>query len=155
MNEPGYDTSPTYGMRNALRLVLMFYQPGQWDQDRRDEWRRLTGTNEATTKVLCDHVRSALAVGAWGDAGEGERLYGLTAGHILTERDIEDIQNLTADHNDEIGIQSQNFHMGRIRAFHEVGGQELADKMIAKDDAEIASAVERAMAKFRDMQATR
>lgn len=155
MNEPNYDSDPTYGMRNALRLVLLFYHTGQWGQDRRDEWRRLTGTTEATTKVLCDHVRSSLAIGAWGDAAEGERLWGLSAGHVLTERDVEDIKNIISAHNDEIGIQSENFHHGRLRAFSEIGGQALVDKMMAKDDAMVNEAVQHAMDKFRDMAATR
>lgn len=154
-NEPSYDSDPTYGMRNALRLVLLFYQVGAWDQDRRDEWHRLTGTSEATTKVLCDHVRSALAINGWGDAGEGERLWGLSAGHVLSERDVEDIKNVISDHNDEIGISAQNFHQGRIAAFYAVGGQALVDKMLAKDGAMIDEAVRRAMAKWDDLTAKR
>lgn len=150
-HEPNYDKEPSYGMRNALRLVLMFYAVGPWHQDRRDEWRRLTGTYEATTKVLCDHVRSALAVGAAGDAGESERLYGLKAGHVLTERDAEDIHNLVCDHNDEIGIQCENYHLGRVNAFYQIGGQKLVDEMLAKDKAMGDEAVRRAMEKFKDM----
>lgn len=38
-----------------------------------------------------------------GDGGESERLYGLGAGHTLTQQDVDDIQNHIGDYNDEIG----------------------------------------------------
>lgn len=46
--------------------------------------------------------RNAL-VACHGDGGESERLWGLSAGHVLTDKDVEDIKNLISDYNDEIG----------------------------------------------------
>lgn len=153
--EPSYHTEPTYGMRNALRLVLLFFAGGEWTQERRDEWRRLTGTREATTKVLCDHVRSALSVGAAGDAGEHEAIYGWGEGHVLSARDVEMLQCLLADHNDEIGFSADAHHLGRIDAFNQVGGQKLVDEMLAKDEATVKRVVDRAMERWRDMTGDR
>lgn len=45
-----------------------------------------------------------------GDGGESERLYGLAVGHVMTEADIADLQNLIADNNDEIGNTSELYH---------------------------------------------
>ena len=45
----------------ALEAVLLFYRGDWWDEGERQEWSRLAGTQEATTKVLCDVVRAALA----------------------------------------------------------------------------------------------
>lgn len=153
-HEPSYDTEPTYGMRNALRLVLLFYAPGQWDQDRRDEWRRLTGTSEATTKVLCDHVRSALMIGAAGDCNEYFRVYGLTAGHVLTERDVEDLKNLLAEFNDEEPA-AEAYHRGRLGGLLEAGGQAAVDKAMATDAKMTDDAVRNAMERFKDMAGRR
>jgi len=60
MTEPNYTGEPSYDLRDALKLVLLFHG-GRWDDAEKTEWHRITGTREATTKVLCDHVRSALA----------------------------------------------------------------------------------------------
>jgi hypothetical protein len=45
---------------DAFRAVLMFHDPGEWTAERRAEWKRITGSDEATTKVLCDHIRKVL-----------------------------------------------------------------------------------------------
>lgn len=42
----------------ACKATLMFHRGGRWDHE---EWKQLTGQDEATTKSLCDFVRSALA----------------------------------------------------------------------------------------------
>src|SRR5262245_61865803 len=44
-------------LREALRLPLLFHSGGPWDDSRRLEWCRITGTDEATTKVMCDTIR--------------------------------------------------------------------------------------------------
>jgi hypothetical protein len=44
----------------ALELVLMFHGAGPWDPDKSLRWQELSGSPEATTKVLCDAVRQAL-----------------------------------------------------------------------------------------------
>lgn len=61
MSEPNYEQEPSYDPRDALKAVLIFHSGGNW-MDVAGEWLRITGTREATTKVLCDHVRSALAL---------------------------------------------------------------------------------------------
>jgi hypothetical protein len=45
----------------ALRLPLLFHGGGDWTEERRAEWKALTGSDEATTKVMCDTIRAALA----------------------------------------------------------------------------------------------
>lgn len=44
--------------------TLLFHSGGPWDAKRRDEWRRLTGSDEATTKVLCDTIRRIISASA-------------------------------------------------------------------------------------------
>ena len=45
---------------DALKLVLLFYTSG-WTAEDQAEWLRITGCTEATTKVLCNHVRTVLS----------------------------------------------------------------------------------------------
>lgn len=59
--ETRYTQEPSYDTRDALRLVLLFHSGGVWGEAQKTEWLRITGTTEATTKVMCEHVRSALA----------------------------------------------------------------------------------------------
>lgn len=47
-------------MTKALDAVLIFHSGTEWDASRRAAWKRCTGSDEATTKVLCDTVRRAL-----------------------------------------------------------------------------------------------
>ncbi len=71
MNTP-LPKTPEEKMRAALSLVLLFHSGRSWDSTARKEWE--TGleavlgpvpvapdTHEATTKVLCNAVRAALA----------------------------------------------------------------------------------------------
>lgn len=44
----------------ALEAVLLFYSVGPWTGERRAKWLEITGEGEATTKVLCDHIRGVL-----------------------------------------------------------------------------------------------
>lgn len=46
-------------MRDALRAVLLFYSV-KWTEERIAEWKRITGSDDASTKVLCDHIRKVL-----------------------------------------------------------------------------------------------
>lgn len=48
-------------VRDALRLPLLFHHGGPWTPADRAEWIRITGVDEATTKVMCDHIRATLA----------------------------------------------------------------------------------------------
>lgn len=53
----------TLDPRDALNLVLLFYTI-DWTPEKRAEWLRITGCTEASTKVMCDHIRAVLA--NWG-----------------------------------------------------------------------------------------
>jgi len=48
-------------LRDAAELPLMFHAGGIWLGDNPTRWKQITGTDEATTKVMCDHIRSVLA----------------------------------------------------------------------------------------------
>jgi len=52
---------------DALRAVLLFYTVGAWSDEKKAEWKRITGSGEASTRVLCDHIRMVL--GRSSDAG--------------------------------------------------------------------------------------
>jgi len=56
-------------LRDALALVLLFHRGGPWSAESRAEWFRITGSHDATTRVMCDTVRAALADAA--GPGEG------------------------------------------------------------------------------------
>lgn len=58
---PRYEGEPSLDMKDALALPIIFHGGGIWDDARQAEWLRITGTREATTKVLCDHMRFVLA----------------------------------------------------------------------------------------------
>lgn len=60
-HDVNYEYEPSYEVKDALRLVLLFHAI-DWTAERRAEWLRITGTKEATTKVLCDYVRSCLEI---------------------------------------------------------------------------------------------
>ncbi len=45
----------------ALEAVLLFHSGRKWDATTRREWSRLVGVPDATTKVVCDVARSAIA----------------------------------------------------------------------------------------------
>jgi|GEM_PF-6315552 len=154
-SEPHYTQEPSYGVMDALRLVLLFYDRGPWTSSRRAEWIRISGTTEATTKVLCDHIRSALAIGARCPEGMdgGEHVWGLGVGHVLTERDIAAIQQVLGDYNDEIMEATNAFHQGRQAALMEVGGQELLDAALDADKAFVDKATAKALLTFRERAA--
>jgi hypothetical protein len=106
----------------------------------------------AEAKALIAIVRAhdgPSGIDAHNDAGEGERLYGLAVGHVLTEQDIRDIESLLADHNDAIGHEADKWHEARIATLREIGGDELVAAAEAKDHAICSDAVERALAGFR------
>ena len=49
-------------MRDVIHALLLFYHGGlDWNDDTRREWKRLTGNNDATTRVLADFARRVLA----------------------------------------------------------------------------------------------
>lgn len=108
--------------------------------------------SEAKALIAIVRAHDGLSgVDAHGDAGEGERLYGLSVGHVLTEQDVKDIECLIADHNDSIGHEAEKWDEARKATLHEIGGKALVAAAEAHDENQIAAAVERAMAKFRQM----
>jgi hypothetical protein len=58
--DPKYTGEGTLDPRDALNLVLLFYTV-HWTSEKRTEWHRITGTTEASTKVMCDHIRAVLS----------------------------------------------------------------------------------------------
>jgi hypothetical protein len=48
-------------LRAALHLTLTFYTAPYWTPDMRSDWKEATGSDDATTKVLCDYIRHELA----------------------------------------------------------------------------------------------
>jgi hypothetical protein len=51
----------TQKMESALEAVLMFYNTPYWTAADQLKWEAIVGVDkEATTKVLCDHIRSVL-----------------------------------------------------------------------------------------------
>jgi hypothetical protein len=46
--------------QEALELPLLFHSGGAWDEDKRTRWKAITGSDEATTKAMCDHIRKTL-----------------------------------------------------------------------------------------------
>ena len=59
--EPKYSGEGSLSSIDAIKLALLFHSGSPWDDGKRAEWLRITGTTEATTKVLCDHLRAVLA----------------------------------------------------------------------------------------------
>lgn len=55
-----YINSQTKSLRESLELVLLFHSGTYWDATKAARWKELTGNAEATTKVLCDHIRKVL-----------------------------------------------------------------------------------------------
>jgi hypothetical protein len=60
--DPHYIGIPSFELLDALKLPLLFHAGGPWDAKRRAEWFRITGCLEATSRVMCDHIRSAKAM---------------------------------------------------------------------------------------------
>jgi hypothetical protein len=55
------------------RAVLLFHRGGPWSEADRATWRKLTGEDEATTKVLCDLARRvAEGAGTWRERQHAE-----------------------------------------------------------------------------------
>lgn len=45
----------------VTEAVLLFHSGGAWDPAKAARWTELTGSDEATTKALCDAARAAIA----------------------------------------------------------------------------------------------
>ncbi len=59
---------------DALRAVLLFYTVGRWSDEKRAEWKRITGSDDASTKVLCDHIRTVLGRSEGNDHGSATQV---------------------------------------------------------------------------------
>lgn len=145
----------------AVRVVARMMQ---FRTDRAEALIKAKTANEMNLKADLDRYAEAKAliaivrahdgpsgVDAHGDAGEGERLYGLTAGYVLTEADVKDIECLLADHNEALGYEAEKWHQARVATLRELGGDALVAAAEAHDEKICNEAVARAMAKFREM----
>lgn len=47
-------------LREALELPLTFHSGSPWDAVKERRWLEITGSEEVTTKVMCDTIRAAL-----------------------------------------------------------------------------------------------
>lgn len=83
------------------------------------------------------------------DEGPYFRAYMFSAGRVLSEADVGDIQQVLREHNDLIGEQADIHHEARMGAFMEIGGQELVDAVLAKSSARIDRVVQKALAQIR------
>jgi len=54
---PKYESAPSLDYCDAMKVPVLFHDSGPWEGTKAAEWLRITGTREATTKVLCDHMR--------------------------------------------------------------------------------------------------
>ena len=48
-------------LADVVEALLLFYEAPYWTAAERAQWLRLTGQTEATTRVLADCARAALA----------------------------------------------------------------------------------------------
>lgn len=55
------DAEENRRLRDALKLPLLFHRGGEWTTEHGDEWERITGIRDATSKFMCDAIRLALA----------------------------------------------------------------------------------------------
>lgn len=114
------------------------------------------------TRLEAETLRQKLvppeAVQPWdshGDGGETERLHNLSAGHVLTEQDALDLQNLLADWNDEMGRSTNIWHDGRLAAYREIGGDEMVALVQEADNVERRRLAKRAIAMLEGRLAER
>jgi len=47
-------------IQEALELPLLFHSGGVWDDAKRARWKAITGSDDSTTKAMCDHIRKTL-----------------------------------------------------------------------------------------------
>jgi hypothetical protein len=51
------------GLENLASAVLLFHRGGEWTYQDRLAWQVLTGSEDATTKSLCDFARKVTSHG--------------------------------------------------------------------------------------------
>lgn len=59
--EQGRDMAKISNAERLARAVLMFFDPGEWNAGRREEWLAITGRDECSSKVLGDLAREVRA----------------------------------------------------------------------------------------------
>lgn len=163
MNDPTYKAEPSYDLIDALKLVPLFYTV-RWTPAKKAEWDRITGTSEATTKVLCDHVRSAIEVhqkrpfedhkGVAGQIVEGAKsVLGIDIGdenaEVLRDRIAEELQDafdlgckaaggtiLSADQPGLVGVALNREEIDVIMALLSLGPNETPTKASIREKIE-------------------
>lgn len=45
-------------LEDAVEMVLLYHSASPWDDAKTKRWERWTGRDEATTKALCDQLRT-------------------------------------------------------------------------------------------------
>lgn len=56
-------------LEEALEMVILYHSGGWWDENKSRRWERWTGRPEATTRALCDQLRT-LRASTEGSGGE-------------------------------------------------------------------------------------
>lgn len=59
--EEGRDMAKLSKAERLARAVLLFFDPGEWTKEKREEWLALTGSDEATSRTLADLAREVRA----------------------------------------------------------------------------------------------
>lgn len=76
------------------------------------------------------------------------RVYEFSAGRVLTEDDVKDIQLLLSELNTQEEIRTDEFHNGRENALMEIGGADLLTAVQMRDHERIAHHVRKTMDKL-------
>jgi len=77
------------------------------------------------------------------------RAYMFQPGRELSISDVADIQTVLSEHNETLGELTDIHHEARMAAFHEIGGRELVDAVVAKQAARVDAIVAKALARIR------
>lgn len=82
------------------------------------------------------------------ETSEFFRVYGWTAGRVLSEADIADVQKVLSDYNDEIGESTNAYHNAREQVLREIGGEELVKAAAEAAEWQSSVALSRAFEHF-------
>jgi hypothetical protein len=55
--EQGRDMAKLTSAERLARAVLLFFDPGEWTREKREQWLAVTGNDECVSKVLGDLAR--------------------------------------------------------------------------------------------------
>lgn len=90
-----------------------------------DQLVRETTKGLRTAFAQGQEVRTRERMLGVGDGGEAERLDFLQVGHVLTEANVKDIDNMITDHNSELEATVDLYNDARIQVLREIGGEPL------------------------------